>query len=151
MAGRARIRRLLVTHLVAAGAAAVAVTGGHADDAARTRARAAAGPAYPFSIGPTHRYLVDRRGRPFLIVGDSPQSLIVNLSEPDADRFFADRQAAGFNAVWINLLCQTYTGGRADGTTYDGIAPFTAPGNLSTPNPRNFERVDAMSRLAAKH
>ena len=26
------------------------------------------------------RYLVDQRGRPFLIVGDSPQSLIVNLS-----------------------------------------------------------------------
>ncbi len=82
------------------------------------------------------RYLVDRDGRPFLIVGDSPQALIANVSETQADRFFANRQAAGFNSVWINLLCDDYTGGRADGTTYDGIAPFTRPGDLSDPESR---------------
>jgi hypothetical protein len=43
----------------------------------------------------------------------------VNLSEAEADAFFADRQAAGFNLVWVNLLCATYTGGRADGSTCD--------------------------------
>ena len=53
---------------------------------------------YPLKVGPTGRYLVDRDGRPFLIVGDSPQSLIVNLSEAQADHFFANRQAAGFNS-----------------------------------------------------
>ena len=53
--------------------------------------------------------------------------------------------------MWINLLCDDYTGGRPDGTTYDGIAPFTKPGDLSTPNPAYFARVDAMIRLAAKH
>ena len=108
-------------------------------------------PIYPLKIGPTGRYLVDRKGRPFMIVGDSPQSLIANLSVGLAGRFFADRQRAGFNSVWINLLCNDYTGGRADGTTYDGIAPFTQPGTLSTPNPAYFGRVDAMIRLAAKH
>ena len=35
--------------------------------------------------GPTKRYLVDREGRPFLIVGDAPQSLIVNASLWDAE------------------------------------------------------------------
>src|SRR5215467_80959 len=85
--------------------------------------------AFPLKVGPTGRYLVDRRGRPFLIVGDSPQALIADLSEAQADQFFADRQSAGFNSVWINLLCNTYTGGRPDGTTYDGIAPFTTPGD----------------------
>ena len=108
-------------------------------------------PAYPLKVGPTGRYLVDRNGRPFLIVGDSPQALIANVSETQADRFFANRQAAGFNSVWINLLCNDYTGGRPDGTTYDRIAPFTKPGDLSTPNPSYFARVDAMIRLAAKH
>ena len=108
-------------------------------------------PAYPLKVGPTERYLVDRNGRPFLIVGDSPQALIANLSETQADRFFANRQAAGFNSVWINLLCNDYTGGRPDGTTYDRIGPFTEPGDLSTPNPSYFARVDAMVRLAAKH
>ena len=105
---------------------------------------------FPLKIGPTGRYLVDSKGHPFMIVGDSPQSLIVNLSVSQANDYFADRAAAGFNAVWINLLCDTYTGGRPDGTTYDGIAPFTTPGDLSTPNPAYFARADEMIRLAAK-
>jgi hypothetical protein len=108
-------------------------------------------PVFPLKIGPTGRYLVDRDGRPFLIVGDSPQALIVNLSENQAEQYFANRQAAGFNSVWVNLLCDTYTGGRANATTYDGIAPFTKPGDLSTPNPAYFARADAMITLAAKH
>ena len=108
-------------------------------------------PAFPLKVGPTGRYLVDRNGRPFLIVGDSPQSLIVNLSGAQANRFFANRQAAGFNSTWINLLSQTHTGGRADGDTYDGIAPFTTPGDLSTLNLVYFARADEMIRLAAEH
>ena len=43
---------------------------------------------------------------------------MVNLSEAEAEMFFADRSALGFNTVWINLLCATYTGGRADGSTF---------------------------------
>jgi chitodextrinase len=107
--------------------------------------------AYPLKVGPTGRYLVDQQGAPFLITGDSPQALIVNLSETEADSYFADRQAAGFNAVWINLLCATYTGGRPDGSTYDGIVPFTTDGDLSTPNEAYFARVDDMLALAAQH
>jgi Protein of unknown function (DUF4038)/Putative collagen-binding domain of a collagenase len=107
--------------------------------------------AFPLRVGPTGRYLVDRKGRPFLIVGDSPQALIAQLSPAQADRFFANRAAAGFNSMWINLLCDQYTGGRANGTTYDGIAPFTRPGDLSTPNPAYFARVDETIRLAARH
>jgi hypothetical protein len=94
---------------------------------------------------------VDQDGAPFLLTGDSPQALIVNLSEVEADAFFAEREAAGFNAVWINLLCATYTGGRPDGSTYDGIVPFTTPGDLATPNPGYFARVDHMLDLAAQH
>jgi Protein of unknown function (DUF4038)/Putative collagen-binding domain of a collagenase len=107
--------------------------------------------AFPLTVDPTGRYLVDRDGRPFLVVGDSPQALIAQLSEPQADHFFADRQRAGFNSVWINLLCNMYTGGRSDAKTYDGIAPFTKPGDLSTPNPAYFARADAIIGLAAKH
>jgi chitodextrinase len=107
--------------------------------------------AYPLKVGPTGRYLVDQQGVPFLITGDSPQALMVNLSETEADSYFADRQAAGFNAVWINLLCATYTGGRPDGSTYDGIVPFTTDGDLSTPNEAYFARVDDMLALAAQH
>jgi hypothetical protein len=107
--------------------------------------------AFPLKVGPTGRYLIDRDGRPFLIVGDSPQALIADLSTSQAAGFFADREAAGFNSMWINLLADTYTGGRADGTTYDGIAPFTTPGDLGTPNSAYFARASRMIRLAAQH
>jgi hypothetical protein len=107
--------------------------------------------AFPLKIGPTRRYLVDQRGHPFLIVGDSPQSMIVNLSLADARDFLADRKAHGFNALWVNLLCDKYTGGRDDASTYDHIQPFLKPNDLSTPNPRYFARVDAMIRLAGHY
>jgi chitodextrinase len=108
-------------------------------------------PVYPLKVGPTGRYLVDQNETPVQLTGDSPQALMVNLSEADADFFLADRQAAGFQAVWINLLCATYTGGRADGSTYDGIVPFTTPGDLSTPNEAYFARVDDILTIAAQH
>jgi hypothetical protein len=106
-------------------------------------------PAYPLKVGSTRRYLVDQRNRPFLIVGDSPQSMVVDLSEQQAAQFLANRRRAGFNSVWVNLLCVEYTGGRGDGSTYDGIRPFRTPGDLSRPNEAYFERADAMLRLAA--
>jgi Protein of unknown function (DUF4038)/Putative collagen-binding domain of a collagenase len=108
-------------------------------------------PSYPLRAGPTQRYLVDRKGLPFLIVGDSPQALVVNVSLPDADKFMADRAATGFNSLWVNLLCNTYTGGRSDGTTFDKLAPFSTPGDLANPNEAYFRRADAVIRLAAKH
>ena len=111
---------------------------------------AAASYAYPLKPSSNRRYLVDQRNVPFLIIGDSPQAMIGNLSVKDAAFYIANRQAAGFNALWVNLLCVKYTGCRGDGTTFDGIRPFTSPGDLSTPNPAYFARVDAMIRLAAK-
>jgi chitodextrinase len=106
---------------------------------------------YPVKVGPTGRYLVNQSNMPFMIVGDSPHSLFVNLTEAQADAYFADRQAHGFNAALIQVLCDVYTGGRSNGSTYDGIIPFTTPGDLSTPNPAYFQRVDDMINLAAKH
>src|SRR5258706_10612760 len=92
-------------------------------------------------IGPTGRYLVDQNNVPFLLVGDSPQAIVGNFSVTQADQYFADRQAHGFNAVWVNLLCNSYTFCNGDGTTFDGIEPFTSPGDLSTPNTVYFQRA----------
>jgi hypothetical protein len=110
-----------------------------------------AAPAFPLKVGPNGRHLVDQKGKPFLIAGESPQALMVNLSEADAELFFANRQSHGFNAAWINLLCRKGTGGRADGSTYDGVKPFQTSDNLATPNEAYFARCDKMIELAAKH
>ena len=121
-----------------------------------TTAPAPPGPAYPLKASANGRYLVDQNNSPFLMVGDAPQSLLGNLSEADWSTYFTDRQTQGFNTVWVNLLCANYTFCNADGTTYDGIKPFTSgtdPSSydLSTPNPIYFQRVDDMLNLAAAH
>ena len=119
----------------------------------RTRPRSTAAAhsfVYPLKVSRNRRYLVDQRNVPFLIVGDSPQAMIGNLSVNDAAAYIANRKAAGFNALLVDLLCAKYTGCRDDGTTFDGIKPFTTPGDLSTPNPAYFARADAIIQLAAK-
>ncbi len=108
-------------------------------------------PVYPLKVSGNGRYLIDQNNVPFLIVGDSPQDLPQKLSEIDADSFLANRKAAGFNTVWFMLLCGNYNQCNGDGTTYDGIAPFTTPGDLSTPNEAYFKRMDDMINLAAKY
>ncbi len=80
--------------------------------AALTSVSAQAAPPLPvFSVhpDPTNRYLVDSNNVPFLMVGDAPQALIGNLSEAQANFFMKDRQKYGINALWINLLCASYT------------------------------------------
>ncbi|MGA9062624.1 MAG: DUF4038 domain-containing protein [Terracidiphilus sp.] len=118
--------------------------------------------AFPLKLSANHRYLVDQNDKPFLMVGDTPQGLMSRLNEEDADIYFADRQAHGFNAMgWIDTFCA----GRdfpedEDGSTVDGIRPFTgyvAGGtdyehyDLSKPNEAYFARLDHILTLAAKH
>ncbi len=118
----------------------------------------AGSPAYPVKVSTTNpRVLVDQKNVPFLMIGDSPQALMVNLSTNEAATYFADRQAHGFNTAWINLLCTTYTGGRLDASTIDGILPFTAGipltsvYDLATPNEAYFSHVDDILHLAAQY
>jgi hypothetical protein len=142
---------LALTSLLGAGGVAASSAGpGRASVVLSDRSNAANGPAFPLKASKDRRYLVDQNGVPFLVAGDSPQSMFVNLSVKQAAGFLSSRKAAGFNTVWVNLVVVKYTGGRANGTTFDGIRPFRVPGNLATPNPAYFARVDAMIRLAAK-
>jgi len=117
----------------------------------------AGAPVYPLKASNNGRFLVDQQGQACLIVGDAPQALVVNISESDADAYFTDRAALGFNTLWINLLCATYTGGRADASTINGIVPFT--GNvpstgsydLTKPDEAYFAHVDRILNLAGQH
>src|SRR5690242_18310638 len=63
---------------------------------------ASAGPAYPLKMSIDRRFLVDQSNAPVMIVGDSPQALMVNLTTNEAATFFADRATYGFNTVWVN-------------------------------------------------
>jgi hypothetical protein len=119
-------------------------------------------PVYPLKLSVSRRYLVDRNNHPFLIVGDSPQGLMGRLTEQDAERYFSDRAAHGFNtAGWIDVSSagRDYPDNRT-GNTVDGILPFTgylAGGtdyshyDLSKPNEVYFRRLDHMIEIAAAH
>jgi hypothetical protein len=138
--------------VVLAGLAVGALVGLATAREAKSKADTAATPAaFPVKVADGGRYLVDQNGTPFLIAGESPQALMVNLSEKEAELFFANRRSHGFNTVWINLLCRPGTGGRADGSTYDGLHPFKPADNFATPNEAYFARCDRMIRLAEKH
>jgi hypothetical protein len=95
---------------------------------AQPRARGASSPAYPLKISANGRYLVDQNNIPFLITGDNPHALLGMGSIADAESYFANRQAHGFDAVWMNLLVATpaYYDSRDDGSAPDGIRPFTS-------------------------
>src|SRR6516165_9603582 len=100
--------------------------------------------AYPVKASSNNRYLIDQNNSPFMIVGDSPHRLIGRLSKSDAEFYMANRQRYGINTLWVELLCNDATACNVDGTTFDGIPPFTTPGDISTPNSVYFQRVDDM-------
>ena len=141
----------------------VALVGSLAPTALKAAAPSAARPpAFPLKVSQNHRYLVDENGTPFLIVGDSPQEIMSRLTEKEAEFYFADREAHGFNTLgWIDAACA----GQDNPTnplaaTPDGIRPFTAflsGGNdyryydLSKPNEAYFVRLDHMVQMAMNH
>ncbi len=113
-------------------------------------------PTFPIKASTNQRYLIDQNGIPFLIVGDAPHAMFANISVADARAYIADRAAYGINALWCELLVNTYVGGRPDGSTYDGIKPFTRNlpegyYDVTSPNPEYFTRVDQMISIAASY
>lgn len=119
-------------------------------------------PAYPLKLSVNHRYLVDQNNKPFLMVGDTPQGLMGRLNEEETEKYFADRQAHGFNtAGWVDAVCAGHDfPDIAVGATYDGILPFTGFVSSGTdykhydllkPNEAYFTRLDHVIEIAAKH
>lgn len=117
---------------------------------------------WPLQTSANGRYLVDQNGSPFLIIGDSPQGIVASLLPTGPNSitdYLNNRQATGFNTLWINLLSRGQTGGPFSGATPDGLAPFTgflagSQGNpeyydLSKPNTAYFDRAEYIIDQAA--
>ncbi len=104
---------------------------------------------YPLIVASNGRFLTNQRGEPFLIIGDAPQALMINASVAEAKLLLANRASHGINTVWIMLIGNVYDGGRSDASTFDGLIPFTTPGDVTTPNEAYFDRCDEIIRAAA--
>jgi hypothetical protein len=103
--------------------------------------------AYPLKASSNGRFLVDRNDRPFLLVGDTAWSLIVQPDEAGIDRYLDDRAKRGFNAIIVNLIEHRFAS-RAPATRA-GVAPFKTPGDFSTPDPAYFDFAHRVVEKAA--
>ena len=123
-------------------------------------ANATATPAYPLQPSANGRYVVDSNNVPFLIIGDAPHSILANLNNADATMYLSDRGNRGFNALWIELLCDSYTFGYGNdgdpnyGRDVNGNNPFTATlaggyYDLTRPNEAYWSHVDFIVQTAA--
>jgi hypothetical protein len=97
----------------------------------------AAGPAFPLKAGENGRFLVDQKGQPFLVAGDSAWSLIVQPREEDIDRYLEDRAKKGFNSLIVNLIEHKFC--TRPPRTRAGVAPFKKAGDFSAPNSDYFD------------
>jgi Protein of unknown function (DUF4038)/Putative collagen-binding domain of a collagenase len=123
-------------------------------------AKAAATPAYPLRPSANGRYVVDSNNVPFLIIGDAPHSILAKLNNADATTYLTDRGQRGFNALWIELLCDSYTFGFGTeglanyGRDVNGNNPFTSTltggyYDLTAPNEAYWSHVDYIVQQAA--
>jgi hypothetical protein len=92
---------------------------------------------FPIRVSEDRHYLVDAKGRPFLVVGDSAWSLLTQIDHEDADLYLKDRQAKGFNTLVVNLIEHKFS--HHAPRNFDGDAPFLESGNFGSPNDRYFD------------
>ncbi|GAA0907381.1 DUF4038 domain-containing protein [Pseudonocardia zijingensis] len=106
---------------------------------------------YVSAVDASGRYFTDQHGAPLLVFGDSPWAGMVRWSPEQAESYFADREARGFNASIISLVGASANGGPDDdGRTYDGILPFE-DGDVTRWNEAYWARVDEYVRAACDH
>ena len=108
----------------------------------------AARAAFPLTVQPGKRYLVDTVGKPFLMHGDTAWSLIAQLTREDAQKYLEDRRARGFNTILVNLIEHRFST-QAPASIY-GQPPFLEAGDFATPNEAYFAHADWVLRLAAE-
>jgi len=116
--------------------------------AAAASSQAAAAPAFPLKLSADRRHLVDQEDRPFLVIGDSPWSMIVEPAPAQLDRYLDDRAAKGFTVLLVNLIEHKFSSNPP--ALRDGRAPFRTPGDFATPNDAYFDYAQEVVRKAAR-
>ncbi len=135
--------------LRAAGAAVTTGPAAAAETPSMPTDRVAAQPAFPLAVSKRWRCLEDARGVPFLIQGDTPWSLIVQLTKPEVETYFGDRRSRGFNSLLVNLIEHHFA--RNAPANIFGEQPFLNGEPFGALNEAYFEHADWVLRRAAAH
>lgn len=102
---------------------------------------------FPLHVAGDGGSLVTDDGKPFLLHGEAAWSLIVQLNTTDTMRYLADRHARGVNVLIVELIEHYYADHPPQNAA--GDAPFTKPGDFTTPNEAYFAHADVVIDLAA--
>jgi hypothetical protein len=99
---------------------------------------------FPLGIASNGHYLQTPAGMPFLVTEASSWGLIQTVTLAHAKDYLDRRVAQGFNAVKISVISNDgkFVGDYGGQTpNWNGILPFTAPGDFSRPNPAYFDHA----------
>jgi hypothetical protein len=122
---------------------------GNMASSAPESARQRVAPIYPVKISANHRYLVDQNQTPYLIQGEAAWELIVNLNDAAVEQYLRNRKEKGFNSVIVNLIEHRFS--KKPPLNAAGDAPFTTPGDFTTPNEKYFAHADWVIRKAGEY
>jgi len=103
---------------------------------------------FPLRVEAGKRYLVDAQGRPFLVHGDTPWSLMVQLTRAEVDQYLEDRRARGFNTVLVEVIEHFYSANPPNNVY--GDRPFLTAGDFATPNEAYFAHAAYVIGKAAE-
>lgn len=116
-------------------------------------------PAFPLTVQPGKRYLVDAGGKPFLVNGDTAWSLIAQLTRHEVERYLEDRRARGFNTILVSLIENHYSANppaNAYGQRpfhdqqFFSLLPFWRVADYTAPDESYFAYADWVLRRAAE-
>lgn len=108
------------------------------------------------STGTTAGWFVDQYGTPRLWLADEAWGLPANAGgvgsgtwQHDITNFLATRSSQGFTVITVDPYGNSIHGGNDDGTTLDGVAPFTVKFNVF--NETFWTRIDYLIDTAAAY
>jgi len=101
------------------------------------------------SVSANHRYLVDQNQVPYLLQGEAAWSLIVAVNDADVEPYLRNRRDKGFNTAIVELIEHRFC--KKPPLNEAGEAPFTVPGDFSTPNEKYFAHADWVIHKAGEY
>jgi hypothetical protein len=96
---------------------------------------------FPLKIGSNSRYLIDQKGRPFLLNADAGWEVFNQLKLEEVEEYFKARKAQGFNTIQTQLC-------RYDRGNVYGEVPFPNNQDFTQPNEKFFEHADRVFKKA---
>jgi Protein of unknown function (DUF4038)/Putative collagen-binding domain of a collagenase len=96
---------------------------------------------FPLSIHSSGRYLVDARGAPFFIHGDTGWSIEAQLTLGQIDAYLSNRQAKGFNAVLFETFEHSFSDQSPAYRNVYGADPFSTMTDFGSTKVEAYWRV----------